>query len=99
MRKPLTLADLRPDPQNPREIDEAGAAGLGYSIEEFGDLSGIVFNEQTRELVCGHKRREQLAKACGLDAKINEDAAGRLYFEDARTKDRFTGQTPTKVSK
>jgi len=47
---------LPPDPDNPREISDEAAAGLSYSLTEFGDISGIVFNLRTGELVCGHQR-------------------------------------------
>ena len=51
-----TIADLQPHPRNPREISEAALAGLGASIEDFGDLAGIVWNKRNGKLVCGHQR-------------------------------------------
>lgn len=39
--------------------------GLSYSIAEFGDLSGITFNERTGELVCGHQRVKALRAQYG----------------------------------
>ena len=61
-RKLASIDDLSPDPGNPRKISADAAAGLGYSIEEFGDLSGLVWNQRTGELVCGHQRLTQLRK-------------------------------------
>lgn len=35
-------------------------AGLKRSMDEFGDLSGIVFNRRTKQLVGGHQRQKNL---------------------------------------
>ncbi len=51
-----TIADLHEDEENPREITAEAFAGLKVSVHEFGDLSGIVFNLRTQNLVCGHQR-------------------------------------------
>ena len=60
-----TIADLKPDPLNPRKIEQEAADGLKYSLESFGDLSGIVFNDTTGHLVCGHQRVSQLTSLYG----------------------------------
>lgn len=57
---PLTLSALAADPDNARDITPAAMEGLKYSLEEFGDISGIVFNSRTGELVCGHQRVQAL---------------------------------------
>lgn len=49
-----TLVKLAP--YNPREISRHDFAALKRSISEFGDLSGIVLNRQTGNLVGGHQR-------------------------------------------
>lgn len=59
--------ELAPDPVNPREIGEAERAGLGVSLEIYGDLSGIVWNRRNGLLVAGHQRMGQL-RAAGADA-------------------------------
>ena len=48
------------DENNPRRITKKAAAGLRSSLKRFGDLSGVVFNTRTSELVCGHQRMEQI---------------------------------------
>lgn len=58
------IIELNPDPNNPRMITTEAAKGLRRSIEKYGDLSGIVWNQHTGELVCGHQRVEAL-KAAG----------------------------------
>lgn len=61
----LPIDALTPDPRNPRAIAEPALAGLGVSVETFGDLSGIVFNTRTGHLVAGHQRLRAL-KAAGV---------------------------------
>jgi DNA modification methylase len=60
-----TLAGLKVDPENPRKISKAALAGLQTSMGKFGDLSGIVFNRRTGELVAGHQRVDGLRKRHG----------------------------------
>jgi hypothetical protein len=62
---PDSTAGLMADAANPRTISDEAAAGLGYSIGEFGDLSGITFNTRTGELVCGHQRLGQIRAKWG----------------------------------
>jgi hypothetical protein len=59
---PKTLAELAADPANPRRISDRAAGKLKGSLSEFGDLSGIVFNRRTCELVAGHQRVAQIRK-------------------------------------
>ena len=71
-----TLADLTPAAYNPREISDAAFAGLGRSLESFGDLSGIVWNAQTGRLVAGHQRVKALAESHGADLAISHAKNG-----------------------
>jgi hypothetical protein len=65
---PRVLADLNPDPRNPRRIDEHARTGLSASMERFGDLSGLVFSVRSGELVTGHQRKDLLP----LDAPLED---------------------------
>jgi len=65
VKKLSTLADLESAPYNPRRIEEKALAGLGYSMAEFGDLSGVVFNERTGHLVAGHQRVKSMRAKYG----------------------------------
>lgn len=47
---------MKDNPKNPRKITVAQLVGLRESLKEFGDLSGIVRNMQTGNLVGGHQR-------------------------------------------
>lgn len=67
----LRLSDLAAWKRNPRQIDDAALAGLGVSMESFGDLATIVFNKRLGCLVAGHQRVKQLrAKANGEDVPV-----------------------------
>lgn len=82
----LNTEDLKPDPRNPRHIAPAAAIGLGASILEFGDLSGIVWNRRTGTLIAGHQRLEQIHKRWGHRPIEVVDAArelGMIRIDDA----------------
>jgi len=51
-----SIDDLKSNPQNPRTLSRDQAAALKASMNEFGDLSSIVFNTNTGQLVGGHQR-------------------------------------------
>jgi hypothetical protein len=57
---PKTLKDLQPNAENPRKVTDAKLAMLKKSLAEFGDLSGVVYNRKTKQLVGGHQRRHVL---------------------------------------
>jgi hypothetical protein len=40
----MKTSDLKPSQKNSRTISKKALTGLGFSLEEFGDLSRIVFN-------------------------------------------------------
>lgn len=65
----MNLSELQEDPKNPRRISGKRAEGLRKSLEEFGDISGIVVNETTGHLVSGHQRRKQILSKYG-DLKV-----------------------------
>lgn len=64
-----TLDELAADPKNPRRISRHDFNALKRSIDVFGDLSGIVMNTTTGELVGGHQRIEAF-KSLGKNAQI-----------------------------
>lgn len=51
-----SINELHGDPKNPRRISKEEYAMLEKTIDRFGDLSGIVLNTTTGELVGGHQR-------------------------------------------
>ena len=56
--KPITTNDLVPNLRNPRKITDEQIKALRKSLQAFGDLSGIIFNERSNRLVGGHQRIE-----------------------------------------
>lgn len=59
-----TLGDLPANPKNPRRVTDAKLGALKRSLAEFGDLSGVVFNRRSGQLIGGHQRQRVLpAKA------------------------------------
>jgi DNA modification methylase len=59
---PKPISELKPAEYNPREMDAPEAEALANSMDYFGDLSAIVNNRQTGNLVGGHQRINQLLK-------------------------------------
>ena len=84
--KTQPITDLAPDPANPRRMTEEASAGLARSTERFGDLSGIVFNRTTGQLVSGHQRIAALKAAGAKVVKVDGDWG---YIVHPKTKERF----------
>jgi len=56
----MRLDALRAAPYNPREISDDAMKGLGTSIDRFGMVKPIVWNERTGHIVGGHQRHRHL---------------------------------------
>jgi len=54
----MEIGNLKQYHRNPRKITEKMFNLLGDSIKEFGDLSGIVYNVRTQELIGGNQRTQ-----------------------------------------
>lgn len=85
---------LKADPDNPREIGDDALAGLAVSLEEFGDLSGIVYNSGTGELIAGHQRVRTLREAGATEfVRLKGIGPGtdvaRGYVDHPTTGERF----------
>ena len=52
----VKLADVKAMPENARVIDDSALAALEHSIERFGYVEPIVWNETTGHVVGGHQR-------------------------------------------
>lgn len=78
----MNLSDLKDAPFNPRIQTEESRAGLKASLHEFGDISGIVWNERNGFLVSGHQRLAALKDEYGdlLHLETNTDTPF-LYIE------------------
>jgi len=75
----MKKTELKPYPNNPRQISQEQFERLGNSMEEFGDLSGIVFNAKDGYLISGHQRVASLKERYGesaVEIKITEEKDG-----------------------
>ncbi len=77
MAKARALSDLTPNAHNPRTITDAKLKQLKAALLEFGDLSGIVYNRNTRQLVGGHQRRKILPPTAKLAITKSFDKPSR----------------------
>ena len=64
--KTVKLADLIPLEDNPRKISQANAQALKSSLNRFGMVELIVWNEATGHIISGHQRYEIL-KSMGVE--------------------------------
>lgn len=58
----MPVAKLKPAPYNPRKIDRAAMEGLTKSMERFGDVQPIVWNQRSGYIVGGHQRLKILKR-------------------------------------
>ena len=56
----VPVSSLKPAPYNPRRIDAGAMAGLEKSIERFGLVEPLIFNERSGFVVGGHQRLKVL---------------------------------------
>jgi ParB-like chromosome segregation protein Spo0J len=66
----MLLSDLLPADYNPRKISDKAMKGLRASLERFGELGGVVYNQQTGHLVGGHQRVKALAALGVVDVEV-----------------------------
>jgi len=58
----MKLTELTPADYNPRTITDRALEGLGNSMDRFGMVQPIVWNERTKRIVGGHQRYRVLAE-------------------------------------
>lgn len=80
--------DIKPAPYNPRDITKEELRGLRVSMKKFGDISGIVFNKKSGNLVGGHHRWEELEEEYG-DLEVIH-LKGEFHLISSKSKG-FTG--------
>lgn len=85
---PASVGDLSANPKNPRKPwkDSKTRESFLHSLQSFGDLSGIVYNLTSKQLVGGHKRVAEFkadgaaAKLCVTDRRATPDASGSVAY-------------------
>lgn len=80
----MKISELTAAPYNPRKIEKDALEGLKASLHSFGDISGIVFNRKTGNLVAGHQRVRALTEQHGDDLEVFYDNGqdGRVLLPD-----------------
>lgn len=74
----MKVKDLKPADYNPRVISAIKLKMLKKSMDEFGDLSGIIRNIQTGNLVGGHQRLKHLDPEWEIIAEPCMDETGTV---------------------
>ena len=74
--KPVSMADLKPMPDNPRSILPDAKRALSESLRQFGDVGCIVWNSRKgrEHVVCGHARLDALKTLYGDKLKVEGGA-------------------------
>jgi hypothetical protein len=80
-----TVKDLRPSSWNPRKITDHRLDMLKKSMQEYGDLSGIVVNVKTGNLVGGHQRLKHLDPSWPIDKHPVKDSTGTVALGSIKT--------------
>lgn len=75
---PKEVRDLKAAPYNPRTITDHKLKMLGAAMKEYGDLSGIVINVRTGNLVGGHQRVKHLDPSWPVTREAHSDNVGTI---------------------
>ncbi len=84
-KKKTSVGELRHAPYNPRKIDAEYLINLHASMREFGDLSGIVRNVRTGNLVGGHQRVKAFDPAWPIQLAPAKDSVGTVALGHVET--------------
>jgi hypothetical protein len=74
----MKTSELKPSQTNPRKISDDQLRMLAKSLAEFGDLSGIVVNRQSGNVVGGHQRIKCLDPSWVITSKPITDSSGTV---------------------
>ena len=81
----MKVKDLKPAAYNPRTITDEKLSALGKSMKEYGDLSGIVRNIRTGNLVGGHQRIKHFDPLWAIKKRKHEDNTGTVALGEIET--------------
>jgi hypothetical protein len=68
--KMMSLSKLKDNPRNPRTIEASALKGLASSIEKFGLIEPIIWNQRSGYIVGGHQRKKALELAGYKEAQV-----------------------------
>lgn len=102
----VKLTDLNPAPYNPRKIADVAFEGLGKSIDQFGLLSLIVWNERTGNIVGGHQRFRKLVEngetetdVVVVDLSDDEEVALNIVLNSPFSRGDFSSDVKVMLEK
>jgi DNA modification methylase len=84
-KNPTVVAELRPAAYNPRKITDADLETLKKSMQKYGDLSGIVVNVRTGNMVGGHQRIKHLDPFWKIVKRPYRDKTGTVAIGHIET--------------
>ena len=73
-----SVSDLKPAAYNPRTISAEKLEMLKEAMIEFGDLSGVILNRTTGQLVGGHQRVKHFDPAWTIIKEDHQDSTGTV---------------------
>jgi hypothetical protein len=93
----VKLDKLVPSQYNPRKISDKAMDGLGHSIDRFGMLVPIVWNERSGNVVGGHQRLRHLQELEEKDTDVvvvnldpTEEMALNIALNSSNLRGKFT---------
>jgi len=93
----MTLQELAPAPYNPRTITDDALSGLRASVQRFGLVEPIVWNERSARIVGGHQRLkvlqqmgEQETQVVVVDLDETDEKALNLALNNPAIAGEFT---------
>ena len=93
----MKLSDLRPAEYNPRTITDEAFERLGNSMDRFGLLIPIVWNERSGNIVGGHQRYRHLVETgeeetdvVVVDLDDQEEVALNITLNSPKVRGHFT---------
>jgi hypothetical protein len=81
----MKVNNLTPSPYNPRKITDRQLDVLGKSMREYGDLSGVVKNIRTGNLVGGHQRLKHFDPSWSITKQAQVDSTGTVALGEIET--------------
>lgn len=92
----VPFTEVLPMPDNPRVIDDVALGGLRASLDRFGYVEPIVWNERTGHIVGGHQRFKVLvgkglteAPMVVVDMTPDEEMAANLTLNNPEIEGEF----------
>ncbi len=95
----IPLSEIVPAPYNPRTISDEALNGLAASLERFGVVEPIIWNERTKHIVGGHQRFTVLKQRGDKEAQVivvnldaTEEKALNVTLNNPNISGQFTDQ-------